>query len=78
MNHHTVKRKVGGVLVVVRPLRDSSPWHRWKQERACRRDLGHCWHPESLIGWWCCECSAEIDGMPPQNCSFCLVEEATA
>lgn len=70
--HHTVKHEVGGVWVVSRPLRDTSWWQRRKQERACRRRFGHCWHPEDLVGWWCCLCSAETDGMPPQRCAYCL------
>lgn len=71
--HHAVVRRVApGVTEVVRPLRDTSWWHRWRQERACRRATGHCWHPEDLIGWWCCMCSGETDGMPKQECGYCL------
>lgn len=72
LRHHSVRREVvPGVFEVARPLRDTSWWHRRKQERACRKTLRHCWHPEGLIGWWCCECSGEVDGMPTQKCKIC-------
>ena len=70
--HHTKAREVApGHWAVVKPLRDSSLWHRWKAERACRATVRHCWHPEDLIGWFCCECGAETDGMPAQDCVHC-------
>jgi hypothetical protein len=69
--HHRVKTLRAGAYVVARPLRDTSWWHRWRQERACRKATGHCWHPELMISWWCCMCSAERDGMPPQECVHC-------
>lgn len=70
--HHSVKVRTAGLLLVARPLRDTSWWHRWKQERACRKATGHCWHPEGLVDWWCCMCSGETDGMPEQRCAHCL------
>lgn len=74
-SHHRNHIRVGGVLEVARPLRDTSWWHRWQQERACRKTTGHCWHPDGLIDWWCCMCSAETDGMPAQKCVHCLAAE---
>jgi hypothetical protein len=72
MTHHASKRQVApGIWDYARPLRNTSWWHRRKQERACRKTTGHCWHPDGLIGWWCCMCSADTDGMPPQNCVHC-------
>lgn len=53
--HHTVVRRVGGTMEVARPLRDASWWHRWKAERACRKTLGHCWHPMGFVDWFCCD-----------------------
>lgn len=47
------------------PLRAS--WVlQWRLERACRKRGGHWWHfdPISMIGWFCCQCGAEQDGMP--------------
>lgn len=69
--HHSVVRRVGGAVEVVRPLRDTSWWHRWKAEGACRKTLGHCWHVGGFVDWWCCACSAETDGMPAQECKIC-------
>jgi hypothetical protein len=70
--HHTNAREVApGVWEVAKPLRDSSFWHRGVQERACRKATGHCFHPEDLIGWFCCLCAAETDGMPKQECALC-------
>jgi hypothetical protein len=70
--HHTNARQLApNGWEVVKPLPDSSPWHRWKRDRACHKALGHCYHPEDLIGWFCCECGAETDGMPPQDCVRC-------
>lgn len=43
----------------------------WRERWACRKNLGHCWHPEALIYWWCCACGVEIEGMPAQDCRFC-------
>lgn len=74
--HHANAREVSpGIWDVARPMRDSSPWHRWKQERACGKATGHCWHPESLIGWWCCMCSAGDDGMPSRECVYCYIAQ---
>jgi hypothetical protein len=70
--HHRTRREVApGVWEIARPLRDTSWWHQWKRQRRCRRETGHCWHPEGLIDWWCCLCSGETDGMPPQECVHC-------
>jgi hypothetical protein len=75
VTHHANLREVlPGQWVPARPLRDTSVLHRWRQERACRQQIGHCWHPEDLIGWWCCLCSAETDGMPAHNCRYCAEE----
>ena len=73
LSHHRVRvRTTFGAGEVARPLRDTSWWHRRKQERACRKTLGHCWHPgDGMIDWWCCACSAETDGMPRQECKVC-------
>jgi hypothetical protein len=58
-------RHPGGVMFPAKPLRDSSPWHRWKQQRACYKAGGHWWHPaDAMIAWFCCRCGAERDGMP--------------
>jgi hypothetical protein len=47
-------------------------WDQWRRERACRRDTRHCYHPaDVMIGWFCCMCSADTDGMPDQRCVFC-------
>lgn len=74
--HHSVKREVvPGVWEVARPLRDTSRWHRWRQERACRKTTGHCWHPDGFVDWFCCMCSANTDGMPPQRCVHCAEPE---
>lgn len=72
--HHSIMRRVGGGAEIARPLRDTSWWHRWRAERACRKTLGHCWHPDGLVDWWCCECSAETDGMPKHECTVCAGE----
>lgn len=77
-SHHRVKvRSAAGTLEVARPLRDTSWWHRWRQERACRKATGHCWHPDGFVDWWCCMCSAGTDGMPPQRCVHCATDGAT-
>lgn len=75
MTHHSLRvRAAPGVPEVARPLRDPSRWHRWRQERACRKAIGHCWHPDEMgmIGWFCCTCGGETDGMPKQECVHCL------
>jgi hypothetical protein len=61
--HAAVERGSG---FPVKPIRDTSPWYRWKRERACHKTGGHWWHIESgsLIDWFCCQCGAERDGMP--------------
>jgi hypothetical protein len=58
----------------------SSWWRRRKQERACGRATNHCWHPVGpMTGWFCCMCSADIEGMPPHKCTHCAhyVREVT-
>lgn len=79
MTHHSIRvRVMPGRSEVARPLRDSSWWHRWRQERACRKMVGHCWHPDEqgMIGWFCCECGGEVDGMPKQECVHCTAAPA--
>lgn len=47
-----------------KPLQ-ASGWLGRKMRRACRRRGGHWWHPaDAMIGWFCCQCGAETDGMP--------------
>lgn len=78
--HHRQKRQVvPRVWEIARPLRDTSRWRRWRQERACRKATGHCWHPDSFTTWWCCMCSADADtdGMPEHRCTHCLTAGAT-
>jgi hypothetical protein len=72
--HHKKVVSVAGRLEVIRPTRLASWWQRHKVERACRRAVGHCWHPDNVIDWWCCCCSAETEGMPDQCCIFCVPE----
>lgn len=75
-HHSTRVERVPGVWEVAKPLRHTSWWCRFKQERACRKAVGHCWHPEDLIGWFCCSCGGETDGMPAQECVHCKTKEA--
>jgi len=78
VNHHTTVRRIApGITEVARPLRGAG-WTRWKAERTCRKTTGHCWHPEGMIDWWCCMCSAETDGMPTQRCVHCTSETQPA
>lgn len=79
--HHVNSAEVApGIWRPHRPARDTSLWHRWKRERACRKTLGHCWHPEpeTMIDWFCCACGGEADGQPPQECVQCLAAPPTA
>lgn len=80
MTHHQTRRRRSGLdgWEIARPLRDTSWWRQWRRERACRKAFGCCWHPDEMgmIGWWCCMCSGEIDGMPPQRCAFCTAKPA--
>lgn len=71
--HHSAKTQnlLPGIWEVARPLRDTSRWRRWRRERACRLTVGHCWHADSAWGWWCCECSADTEGMPERRCIHC-------
>lgn len=74
-NHHAARElTAAGTWKVARPLRDTSWWHQWRREWRCRRETGHCWHPEEMIDWWCCACSAATEGMPPQRCVYCAGE----
>lgn len=68
--HHGVRQHLGGTWVIARPLR-AGWWTQRRAERRCRDAIGHCWHPDGYVDWWCCECSAETDGCPPQRCSIC-------
>jgi hypothetical protein len=78
-NHHATRAEVApGIWDVARPIRDTSRPHRWRQERACRKALGHCWHPaDGMIAWFCCACGADEDGMPPQRCRICTGQVAS-
>lgn len=70
--HHVTKVQViPGVWDYARALRDTSWWHRWRAEQACRKTTNHCWHPDAFADWWCCMCSADTGGMPPQQCVHC-------
>lgn len=77
LRHHTNRRRTAaGTWEVARPMRYTSWWDRWREERACRKRYRHCWHPEGMIDWWCCLCSAETEGMPPQRCVQCVADGA--
>lgn len=79
MSHHTVRREViPGHWEVARPLKLSSPVEQWRRARECRREFGHCWHPEELTAWYCCMCGSDTEGMPSQECRFCLDDKAVA
>lgn len=70
-HHTTMMSRVPGRWEIARPWRDPSWLRRRKRERVCGRSVGHCWHPQDMIDWWCCMCSAETSGMPPQRCVQC-------
>jgi hypothetical protein len=73
VSHHATRVRVAtNRWEIARPLRDSSRWHRWRHERACGKASGHCWHSGEFLGWWCCLCSADCGGIPPQRCRYCL------
>jgi hypothetical protein len=74
-HHASLTEAAPGVWQVARPLRDTSLWHQWRRERACRKTIGHCWHPEAFADWFCCVCSAETGGMPARQCAFCAATE---
>lgn len=57
----------------VRPIRRPG----WRERRACRRDIGHCWHAEGFTEWWCCACGADTEGMPVQFCRYCREDGCT-
>lgn len=74
--HHAMRAEVAPRRWdVAQPLRATGPT-RWRAERACRRELGHCWHLMwgHLIDWFCCSCGAETDGLPRQRCKLCVQE----
>jgi hypothetical protein len=75
--HHSVRAQVApGIWDVARPLRAHGLWLRWRHERQCAKTLGHCWHPaDAMIGWFCCTCGGETDGMPPQRCRVCIGDD---
>lgn len=77
-HHHVAQEVAPGAWQPAKPARDNSLWHRWKKERACRRETGHCWHPEGFHDWFCCMCAGETEGMPAQKCVHCLAEQAAA
>jgi hypothetical protein len=65
----------------VGPLFDSpakqirGPWlMQLRAEIECVASGGHWWHPDGMIDWFCCQCGAEIDGMPPDNQPTTLIE----
>ena len=70
-HHANAYRVSSGGEVIPKTPRATSLWRRWQQESACRRTVGHCWHAEEFIAWFCCSCGAETDGMPPQQCKLC-------
>jgi hypothetical protein len=73
--HHAARlnRGNGAGYEVARPAQFTSRRQQRRRERACRKTIGHCWHPASGMGvdWWCCECSGETDGNPPNRCAQC-------
>jgi hypothetical protein len=56
----------GSIWYPEQPAPTPSKYAQWKRERDChRRRGGHWWHPtDAMIGWFCCGCGAERDGMP--------------
>lgn len=71
IHHKTRVEVVPGVWDVARPAR-ARGLLRWRIERNCRKTLGHCWHSaDGMIGWFCCGCGADEDGMPAQRCTVC-------
>lgn len=78
MAHHATKaERAPGIWQVARPLR-AGWWTQRQRERRCRREIGHCWHPEGIVDWWCCECSAETEGMPRKECAVCAAQPELA
>lgn len=77
--HHENRVEVApGVWRATRPERASSLLRRWTRERACRGEIGHCWHPDGFAEWFCCSCGGETEGQPAQECVHCLAEQPTA
>lgn len=72
-HHKDVTTDSWGNRSVRRPLPLRGWIGQWRRKRACREKIGHCWHPENGMGvdWWCCECAAMTDGMPPDGCRWC-------
>lgn len=58
-------------LIVPKPPRKKHFWDRMPEERECRKLWGHCYHPYSMIEWFCCMCGHESEGMPEDNCKIC-------
>jgi len=54
--HSVFEEYTPGYWRIARPLR--APWD-------VRVKCDHRWHPaDSMIGWFCCRCGDERDGMP--------------
>lgn len=57
---------------------------RWLRKRAnqnlCHRLVGHCYHVlvDPVLAWRCCGCSREIEGIPPEKCKMCLLDDREA
>jgi hypothetical protein len=63
-NHANLAQVTPGVWRPSKPLHPSGLLG-WKVRRSCRRSGGHWWHPIGpMIGWFCCQCGAERDGIP--------------
>ena len=71
LNHpkHYDYARLGGHLFPSKPARCS--WYmQWQRERACPKRGGHWWHPDDgMIGWFCCQCGKETEGMPEDGSS---------
>jgi hypothetical protein len=76
-HHSNLAERALGIWQVARPLRVGW-WEQRKRERRCRQELGHCWHPDGYVDWWCCECSADTDGMPLRRCGHCAARPELA
>jgi hypothetical protein len=61
----TVEPAPGWPAEPAKPVPADGLVQRCRDRRACRRRGGHWWHPaDPMIGWFCCQCGAERDGMP--------------
>lgn len=49
-----------------KPVPTPSGYAQWKRMWDCKHKRGgHWWHPsDAMIGWFCCGCGCERDGMP--------------